>query len=73
MAKCDECQAEVNIHEAREAFRSEFGEQLDYDEYGAGRCGGCAISFVDSISDHGRAIMMVNGDEDYDDHGICLS
>ena len=46
----------------------EFDGELNYDEeYGGQLCADCAISDTSSNINLGRAIDMMNGDEDYDD------
>ncbi|WP_143110704.1 hypothetical protein [Streptomyces sp. cf124] len=67
MTTCIECTTEFDVEEARAEYNSEFGGELDYDEYGAGHCASCAISETESNMNHGRAILMMNGEEDYDD------
>lgn len=43
-------------------------QNLEYeDNYGGEVCAACAIPDSEGLIDQGRAIDMVNGDEDYDD------
>ncbi|WP_158686604.1 hypothetical protein [Streptomyces griseoflavus] len=70
MQKCGECGTEFDIEDARKEYNAEFNGSPDYydDEYGAGElCGGCAASATSSALNHGNAILMMNGDVDYDD------
>ncbi|MGW1900912.1 hypothetical protein [Streptomyces hirsutus] len=67
MTKCHECEKEFDVEAARAEYTSEFSGELDYDEYGQGNCADCAISEAESNMNVGRAIDMMNGDEDYDD------
>lgn len=69
MAKCEECGTKFNVDDARSEFDEEFPEDdIDYDElYEGGLCGSCAASQASSNMNAGRAIDMMNGDEDYDD------
>ncbi|WP_189313541.1 hypothetical protein [Streptomyces brasiliensis] len=59
----------IRIEDARNEYNSEFNGDPDFDEYcGEGDlCGGCAASQTASEINQGRAIFMMNGDEDYDD------
>ncbi|WP_405823085.1 hypothetical protein OG241_41535 [Streptomyces sp. NBC_01390] len=70
MTKCLECKTEFNVEEARDEYNSEFGEGISYDEYGEGLCGSCAASETQSNMNHGNAILMMNGDVDYDDDHV---
>ena len=68
MAKCDECGKRFNVSDARSDYNDEFDGELNYDEeYGGQLCADCAISDTSSNINLGRAIDMMNGDEDYDD------
>ncbi len=68
MAKCDECGNKFKIQEARDEYESYFDGELDYDEdFGGSLCANCAISRTESEMNVGKAIDMMNGDEDYDD------
>ncbi|MDQ1058059.1 hypothetical protein QFZ23_001960 [Arthrobacter globiformis] len=68
MATCIECNAEFDVDDAREAVNTEYDGDIDYDETTEGElCGDCSISRFDSEINVGRAIDMMNGDEDYDD------
>lgn len=70
MAKCGECGTEFDVSEAREEYAAEYSSETEYDEqHGGELCGPCAIARTDSWVDAGNAILMVNGDIDYDaDH-----
>jgi hypothetical protein len=69
MATCCRCGQEFHVSAARDAWnKSEFGSDVDYEEeFGGEVCGDCAVLDAESNRDLGRAIDMVNGDEDYDD------
>jgi hypothetical protein len=68
METCSECGTEFDIADERSEYNAHFGGDLDYDEdAGGGTCAGCAIAIAESNIDLGRAIDMMNGDEDYDD------
>ena len=68
MAKCCMCGKKFNVSEARSEYNSEFDDEIDYDEeYGSEVCADCAICNTSSNMNLGRAIFMMNGDEDYDD------
>ena len=70
MAKCGECDTEFDVSEAREEYGAEYSREIDYDEQFEGSlCGPCAIAQTESWVNAGNAILMVNGDMDYDaDH-----
>jgi len=70
MEKCYRCEKTFNVSDAREEYNAEFGGDPDYDEnYGPDVCADCAICDTESNMDIGKAIDMMNGDEDYDaDH-----
>lgn len=69
MAKCAWCGKRFSISTAREEYNSYFNNDLDYDEdYDDNNiCADCAIAESESNMSVGKAIDMVNGDEDYDD------
>lgn len=68
MAKCCRCRNEFNVSEARIDYNAEFDGDIDYDdEYGGEVCADCAISDTNSNMNRGKAIDMMNGDEEYDD------
>ena len=68
MAKCCRCGNRFNVSEARTDYNAEFDGDIDYDdEYGSEVCADCAISDTNSNMNLGKAIDMMNGDEDYDD------
>jgi hypothetical protein len=70
MAKCVECDKEFDVEDARDDYNSEWDGDPDYDEQTGGEwCGPCGISKSQGEMNLGRAILMMNGDEDYDaDH-----
>ena len=70
MEKCCRCEKMFNVSDAREEYNAEFGGAPDYDEeFGGEVCADCAISDTHSNMNLGKAIDMMNGDEDYDaDH-----
>jgi hypothetical protein len=70
MAKCGECGTEFDVSEARAEYKAEYSDEIDYDEqFEGGLCGQCAINQTESWSNAGNAILMMNGDMDYDaDH-----
>lgn len=68
MAKCIECGTEFDVEEARDEYNSKFNGDLDYDEICGGEyCADCGIVYAEGLENQGRAIFMMNGDEDYDD------
>ena len=71
MAKCLNCGDRFSVPAARNAYNEVLDGDGDYDEdHGGDLCFDCAIPpDVASNMNLGRAIMMANGDEDYDaDH-----
>jgi hypothetical protein len=67
-ADCAHCGRGFDVAEARDEYESTFRGEMEYDYHYHGEvCAGCAVSDSESKIDHGRAIFMVNGDEDYDD------
>ncbi|MEY9889223.1 hypothetical protein ABIA31_002871 [Catenulispora sp. MAP5-51] len=71
MVTCGMCQEPFDVEEARDEYQSEFGEGVDYGEqYGGGACADCAISDTNSNYNTGLAIVMMNGDADYDDEHV---
>lgn len=68
VTKCGQCGTSFDIDDARDEYNSEFNGDLNYDEDTDGDlCGNCAIAEIESKMNLGRAIDMMNGDEDYDD------
>lgn len=68
MAKCCRCGTRFNVSDARDEYSSTFEGEIDDDEqYGGEVCANCAILDTESNINLGRAIFMMNGDEDYDD------
>lgn len=68
MVKCCRCGMKFNVSEARNEYNTTFGDGLNYDEqYGGEVCADCAIPDTESLINQGRAIDMMNGDDDYDD------
>ncbi|MGJ7879959.1 hypothetical protein [Streptomyces rochei] len=72
MAKCVECGTVFEIEDARNEYNAEFGGELNYDEdFSEGQhCGSCAAAESESNLNHGNAILMMNGDVDYDDDHV---
>ncbi|MDQ0664718.1 hypothetical protein QFZ35_003216 [Arthrobacter ulcerisalmonis] len=72
MATCDVCKKEFDVDEAREQFDEEFEGDFDYAEEteGGPQCADCAGARISSDINTGRAIMMMNGDEDYDEDHV---
>lgn len=71
MAKCCRCGNRFDVSEARIVYNAEFNGEIDYDEeYGSEVCAYCAISDTDTNMNLGKAIDMMNGDEEYDDDFI---
>ncbi|WP_344390873.1 hypothetical protein [Streptomyces vastus] len=71
--KCVRCGKAFDVEDARDEYNSEFGGDLDYDENYAGEvCADCAIPDSDGLINQGRAIFMMNGDEDYDDDFVRM-
>ncbi|MFE9486538.1 hypothetical protein ACFYNF_08890 [Streptomyces sp. NPDC006641] len=71
MDKCGECEKTFDIADARQEYNAEFGEGIDYDDQfpEGGMCGNCAASQTEGFMNHGNAILMMNGELDYDaDH-----
>ena len=70
MAKCNSCGNTFSVQEARNEYHQAVGGDGDYDaDHGTDRCFDCAMSEDESNRNSGRAILMMNGDEDYDpDH-----
>ena len=64
------CGDEFNEAAARKRFNRKFPD--DYDDFTEGRdvCFRCAALEEESLIDQGLAIMMVNGDEDYDEDHV---
>ncbi|THA90184.1 hypothetical protein E6R61_21015 [Streptomyces sp. LRa12] len=73
MAKCVECGTAFEIEDARKEYNDEFNGDPDFDDEGFGEgelCGGCAASVTSSAMNHGNAILMMNGELDYDDEHV---
>ncbi len=71
MKKCCKCGKKFNVSDAREEYIAEFGIDEEYDEeYGGEVCADCAISETQSNVNAGKAIDMMNGEEDYDDEHV---
>jgi len=69
MAKCVECGTTFEIEDARDQYQSEPGvADGEYDDLHGGEwCADCALARAEGLQNQGRAIFMMNGDEDYDD------
>lgn len=72
MTRCAECEAEFNVSEARAQYQSEPGvAEGEYDDLHGGQwCADCAIDRAEDLGNHGNAILMMNGDVDYDDDHV---
>ncbi|SHH44910.1 hypothetical protein [Clostridium intestinale] len=75
MSKCRNCGNEFNVSDAIMEFNDALDGEYNYDEeIGGALCFDCAIYDYDpeyvSNSNLGRAIQMMNGDEDYDDEFV---
>jgi hypothetical protein len=71
MVTCTHCGSGFDVDKARSAVTAEYDGDIDYDEEMDGEvCGDCSISKFDSNMNLGRAIMMMNGDEDYDEDHV---
>lgn len=73
MAKCLNCGDRFIVSTVRDEYNHVLEGEGDYDEdHGGDLCFDCAIpDDVASNINIGRAIGMMNGDEDYDpDHGL---
>lgn len=70
METCCRCGRSFDVAGAREEYEAEYGPEFDgedYDEnYGTTVCANCSLAETDSNTNLGRAIQMMNGDEDYD-------
>lgn len=67
--KCVACDCKFDIDEARDEYNSYFDDDcIDYDEDYPDHnlCGDCAIAETESNINTGKAIDMVNGEDDYD-------
>ncbi|WP_319054578.1 hypothetical protein [Streptomyces europaeiscabiei] len=67
--KCVECETSFDVAEARTQYQSEPGTgEGEYDDLHGGEwCAECALARAEGLENQGRAIFMMNGDEDYDD------
>ena len=73
VAKCLNCGDRFSVPAVRDSYNEVLDGEGDYDEdHGGGLCFDCAIpEEVASNMALGRAIMMMNGDDDYDaDHAL---
>ncbi len=71
MAKCCRCGEKFKVSDARAEYNSEFGAGFDYDEdYHGEVCADCAIADTHTNMNIGKAIDMMNGDEDYDEDHV---
>lgn len=70
MTTCGTCGTSFDAPAARAQCREEFGSD-DYDDVCAGEdCGDCSVSTAESNYGSGLAIMMMNGDADYDEEHV---
>jgi hypothetical protein len=71
MAKCCRCGKRFNVSEARDEYIDEFGREFDGDlfddQYGREVCADCAIADTETLMNIGKAIDMMNGEEEYDE------
>lgn len=66
MAKCEECGARYNKADACNEYESYFDHEMPYDSDVEDMCASCAIAESESLMNIGKAIDMMNGEEDYD-------
>lgn len=71
MPTCEQCGKRFDPSDAKAEFQAEFRGELDYTESYDGKvCGDCAICQSQSDMGLGRALGMLNGDEDYDEEFV---
>jgi hypothetical protein len=76
MATCDLCRKSFEVSETRDEYNWHFRKAggVDYDEQypsdEGSACASCAISQSESFMNTGAAILMVNGELDYDDEHV---
>lgn len=71
MTTCIRCNQKFDVDESRATYNAEFNGELDYDEEMEGEvCADCALLEAESNINQGRAIDMMNGEEDYDDEFV---
>jgi hypothetical protein len=66
MAKCLNCGTRFDVPAVRAEYE-EHGEEPGEGGYNDDLCAGCAMPGLESTANAGRAVLMMNGDEDYDD------
>ena len=62
---CNVCGKTFDDDDARFDFNLHVSDFI-YDDLYEGVCGDCAMDDFDSNANYGKAMLMVNGDEDYD-------
>lgn len=72
MASCLNCGDRFSVSTVRTAYNDVLDGEGDYDtDHDGDLCFDCAIPpEVSSALNQGRAIMMMNGDEDYDEDHV---
>ncbi|MFE6521083.1 hypothetical protein [Streptomyces sp. NPDC057794] len=71
--RCARCEKAFDVEAARTEYNDWFDGDLDYDEHYAGEvCADCAVPDSEGLINQGRAIFMMNGDEDYDDDFVRM-
>ncbi|WP_433420805.1 hypothetical protein ACQP1V_09030 [Microtetraspora malaysiensis] len=66
MAKCLNCGTRFDVS----TVRDEYEEYVGDGDYDGELCAECAIPDLESNLNLGHAIMMMNGDEDYDEDHV---
>lgn len=66
MARCLNCRDEFSVTQVRSEW-DEWGEEYGEGDYSDELCSGCLMPGLESVANQGRAILMMSGDEDYDD------
>lgn len=66
---CGRCGNAFDPEDSKMRYESYFNGELDWDDDYSDNtvCADCAIAESESLINQGSAIMMMNGDEDYDD------
>jgi hypothetical protein len=66
LAKCLNCGTRFDVSAVRAEYE-EYGEEYGEGDHNDDLCADCAMPGLESTVNAGRAILMMNGDEDYDD------
>lgn len=66
VAKCLNCGDQFAVSQVRAEYE-QYGDEFGDGDYSPDLCSDCLMPRLMSVADQGRAIMMMNGDEDYDD------